>query len=98
MRAVTTPHTPGDDAAQRSSGSVPPPSNGYHWPMAASTQFLYGDATPSLLKSDFIAFLRDAVDYAVKVLGADARTAAATRDVERLGEQTEREVAAAEEL
>ena len=66
--------------------------------MAASVGFLYGDATPSPLKSDFIAFLRDAVDYAVEVLGADARTAAEARDVERLAEQTEREIAAAEEL
>ncbi len=66
--------------------------------MAASTEFLYGDATPSPLKSDFIAFLRDAVDYAVEVLRADARTTAAARDVERLAEQTEREIAAAEEL
>jgi hypothetical protein len=66
--------------------------------MAASAGFLYGDATPSPLKSDFIAFLRDAVDYAAEVLRADARTEAAARDVERLAEQTEREIAAAEEL
>jgi hypothetical protein len=66
--------------------------------MAASVGFLYGDATPSPLKDDFIAFLRDAVDYAVEVLRADARTAAAARDLERLAEQTEREIAAAEEL
>ena len=57
----------------------------------ASAGFLYGDATPSPLKSDFIAFLRDAVDYAVVVLGADARMAAGARDVEQLAEQTERE-------
>ncbi len=66
--------------------------------MAATTGFLYGDASPSPLKSDFIAFLRDAIDYAAEVLRADARTAAAARDLERLAEQTEREVAAAEEL
>jgi hypothetical protein len=66
--------------------------------MAAPAGFLYGDATPSPLKSDFIAFLRAAVDYAVEVLRADARTAAAARDVERLAEQTESEISAAEEL
>jgi hypothetical protein len=66
--------------------------------MAASQGFLYGDATPSPLKSDFIAFLRSAVDYAVEVLGADARTAAAARDVDRFAEQTEIEIATAEEL
>jgi hypothetical protein len=66
--------------------------------MAASADFLYGDATPSPLKSDYIAFLRDAVDYAVEVLSADARTAAAAREVERLAEETELEIAAAEEL
>ncbi|HTB78215.1 MAG TPA: hypothetical protein VK762_33455 [Polyangiaceae bacterium] len=66
--------------------------------MAAPAGFLYGDATPSPLKSDFIAFLRDAVDYAATALGADARMAAGARDVERLAEQTEREIGAAEEL
>jgi hypothetical protein len=66
--------------------------------MAASADFLYGDATPSPLKCDYIAFLRDAVDYAVEVLSADARTAAASHEVERLAEQTEGEIAAAEEL
>jgi hypothetical protein len=66
--------------------------------MAASAGFLYGDATPSPLKIDFIAFLRDAIDYAVEVLRAGARTEAGARDVERLAEQTEREIAAAEEL
>jgi hypothetical protein len=66
--------------------------------MAASADFLYGDATPSPLKSDYIAFLRDAVDYAVEVLSADARTTAAAREVERLADKTELEIAAAEEL
>ncbi len=74
------------------------PAKGYHLRMASSAEFLYGDATPSPLRSDFIAFLRDAVDYAAVVLGSDARTVAAARDVERLAEQTEREIAAAEEL
>jgi hypothetical protein len=66
--------------------------------MAASLGFLYGDATPSPLKIDFIAFLRDAIDYAVVVLQADARTVAAAADVERLARQTELEIGAAEEL
>lgn len=88
-------HTCGG-AAQPSDGSLPP-AKGYHCAMA-SAGFLYGDATPSPLKSDFIAFLRDAVDYAVVVLGADARMAAGARDVEQLAEQTEREIAGAEEV
>ncbi len=66
--------------------------------MSAPAGFLYGDATPSPLKSDFIAFLRDAVDYAATALGADARMATGAREVERLAEETEREIAAAEEL
>jgi hypothetical protein len=66
--------------------------------MAGPAGFLYGDATPSPLRSDFIALLRDAVDYAVDVLGADARMASAAGDVARLAAETENEIAAADEL
>jgi hypothetical protein len=35
--------------------------------------YLYGDSTPTELRSNFLEFLRDAVDFAVFVLDADAR-------------------------
>jgi hypothetical protein len=66
--------------------------------MAAPEGFLYGDSTPSPLKSDFIAFLRDAFDFAVDVLRSDARMADAVHGVTLLAEETEREIAVAEEL
>jgi hypothetical protein len=34
--------------------------------------YLYGDSTPTDLKSNFLEFLRDAIDFAVFVLEADA--------------------------
>lgn len=66
--------------------------------MAAPTGFLYGDSTPSPLKSDFIAFLRDAFDFAVEVLRSDARMADAVLRVTKLSDATEREIELAEEL
>ena len=33
--------------------------------------FLYGDSTPSTLEINYIDFLRDALDFAAQVLGAD---------------------------
>jgi hypothetical protein len=35
--------------------------------------YLFGDSTPSTLESNFIDFLRDAVDFCVQVLAADER-------------------------
>ena len=57
--------------------------------------YLYGDSTPSQLTSNFLEFLRDALDFAVFVLQADARIkdgkariveleSAATAELERL--------------
>ncbi len=66
--------------------------------MAAPTGFLYGDSTPSPLKSDFIAFLRDAFDFAVEVLRSDARMAEAVFRVTKLSDATEKEIELAEEL
>ena len=60
--------------------------------------FLFGDSTPSPLTIDFIAFLRDSFDFAVEVLRSDARMAAAVRGVTQLADETEREVALADEL
>lgn len=39
-------------------------------------EFLYGDSTPSPLTSNFLEFLRDALDFAVFVLGVDDEIAA----------------------
>ena len=35
--------------------------------------YLYGDSTPSTLRRNFLEFLRDALDFCVYVLQADAR-------------------------
>ena len=35
--------------------------------------YLYGDSTPSTLQINFIEFLRDALEFSVQVLTADAR-------------------------
>jgi hypothetical protein len=39
----------------------------------ASMSYLYGDSTPSTLETNYIEFLRDAVDFCVQVLLADQR-------------------------
>jgi hypothetical protein len=64
--------------------------------MAVATSFLYGDSTPSPLKIDFIAFLRDAIDFSVEALLCDSRLADAAQGVARLAESTEREIEGAE--
>jgi hypothetical protein len=61
-----------------------------------SRGFLYGDSTPSPLQTDFIAFLRDAVDFAVAVLACDARVTGALQRVGRVAEATDREIERAE--
>ena len=66
--------------------------------MAAPAGFLYGDSTPSPLRFDYIAFLRDAVDFGVEILSSDARMATAVHGVTALAEDTEREITLAEEL
>jgi hypothetical protein len=54
--------------------------------------FLYGDSTPSPLESNFLEFLRDALDFAVIVLSADA-------NIERIRERKRAfSVAADEEI
>ena len=64
--------------------------------MAAPTGFLYGDSTPSPLKHDFLAFLRDAVDFSAEVLLCDARLKDAVERVTQLADATEREIELAE--
>ncbi|MGH7439666.1 MAG: hypothetical protein ACRENE_28590, partial [Polyangiaceae bacterium] len=66
--------------------------------MAAPAGFLYGDSTASPLQFDFIAFLRDAFDFAVEVLSSDARMATAVHSVNALADETEREITLAEGL
>jgi hypothetical protein len=58
--------------------------------------YLYGDSTPAPLQGDFIAFLRDAFDFAVAILGCDARITAALQRVARVSESTDREIERAE--
>jgi hypothetical protein len=60
--------------------------------MAAPSSYLYGDSTPSPLKTDFIAFLRDAFDFAVQVLLCDARLTDATQQAAHLTDATEADV------
>jgi len=64
--------------------------------MAVATAFLYGDSTSSPLKIDFIAFLRDAIDFSVEALLCDSRLAEAALHLARLTESTEREIEGAE--
>jgi hypothetical protein len=58
--------------------------------------YLYGDSTPAPLQGDFIAFLRDAFDFAVAVLGCDARITGALQRVARVSDATDREIERAE--
>jgi hypothetical protein len=64
--------------------------------MGAASTYLYGDSTPSPLKTDFVAFLRDAFDFAVEALLCDARLTDATRRVALLSEAIEKEIGRAE--
>src|SRR5579859_775075 len=66
--------------------------------MSAKVEYLYGDATASPLKTDYIGFLQDAVDFAVEVLLRDEQVADAMRQVEELAQATEKEIEAAEAL
>jgi hypothetical protein len=64
--------------------------------MGAASTYLYGDSTPSPLKTDFVAFLRDAFDFAVEALLCDARLTGATQRVALLSEGIEKEILRAE--
>jgi hypothetical protein len=64
--------------------------------MGAPTRYFYGDSTPSPLETDFIAFFRDAFDFAVAVLLCDARVTEAMQRVSKLSDATESEIARAE--
>lgn len=63
-----------------------------------SVRYLYGDSTESALERNYLAFLRDAVDFAVAVLGCDAALAAG-RERRQARERTASEqIHAVEEL
>jgi hypothetical protein len=66
--------------------------------MKTEIDYLYGDSTPSPLKADFIALLRDVFDFAVDVLLNEDRAEATTQGVAMLSEATEREIGIAEGL
>jgi hypothetical protein len=55
--------------------------------------YLYGDSTASQLKSNFLEFLRDAIDFCVFVLQADAKIKAGHVEIARLGEEADKESA-----
>lgn len=54
--------------------------------------YLYGDSTPSTLETDYIEFLRDAVDCCVQVLLADERIANGKARLEALESSTTAEL------
>ncbi len=64
----------------------------------ATSDYLYGDSTPSPLKTDFIAFLRDVVDAGVTMLLCDARLREAVQRAASFSEVTEKEIQSAEAL
>jgi len=64
----------------------------------ATTDYLYGDSTPSPLKTDFIAFLRDVVDAGVTMLLCDARLSEAVQRAAKFAETTEKEIESADAL
>jgi hypothetical protein len=54
--------------------------------------FLYGDSTKSPLKSNFLEFLRDALDFSVAALKAEDHILQGIKRIQALGEETEAEV------
>jgi hypothetical protein len=66
--------------------------------MSTQIEYLYGDSTPSPLKTDFIAFLRDALDFAVEVLLRDGLASDAIQRAAQLAEVTEKQIENAETL
>jgi hypothetical protein len=64
----------------------------------SKSEYLYGDSTPAPLKTDFIAYLRDLVDFAVQVLLSDGRAAEAIGSAALLQDATERGIVSVETL
>lgn len=55
--------------------------------------YLYGDSTPSQLKSNFLEFLRDALDFCVFVLQSDAKMKQGRVQIRAFGEEADAEQA-----
>jgi hypothetical protein len=66
--------------------------------MNAKREYLYGDSTPASVKTEFIAFLRAAIDFAVDVMRRDGLVADAIERTQQLSERTEREIEKAESV
>jgi hypothetical protein len=66
--------------------------------MAEESEYLFGDSTPSSLKTDFIALLRDVIDFGVTVLHCDARLAEAVQRAAAFSTATDREIESAQSL
>jgi hypothetical protein len=64
----------------------------------SKSEYLYGDSTPAPLKTDFIAYLRDMVDFAVQVLLWEGRAVEAARSAAMLQEATERGIVSVESM
>lgn len=54
--------------------------------------YLYGDSTTSTLKSNFLEFLRDAIDFCVFVLQADAKMKEGRVKIRALSEEADAEI------
>jgi|SRR5580700_1819941 hypothetical protein len=66
--------------------------------MSDDSDYLYGDSTPSTLKTDFIALLRDVIDFGVTVLQCDGRLTEAVQRAAAFSAKTEKEIESAEAL
>jgi hypothetical protein len=66
--------------------------------MEPTIEYLYGDSTLSPLKTDYIAFLRDAFEFAAEVLLRDGLISDATVRITQLSDANETEIARAETL
>lgn len=55
--------------------------------------FLYGDSTPSRLTSNFLEFLRDAIDFSVFVLESNERIERGKAKIQALRQETDAEIA-----
>jgi hypothetical protein len=60
---------------------------------APRMNYLYGDSSASRLKSNFLELLRDAIDFCVFVLQADAKMKAGRAQIRMLGEKADAETA-----
>jgi hypothetical protein len=64
----------------------------------AKSEYLYGDSTPAPLKTNFVAFLRDTIDFAVESLLCEALAVDAKKNASQLADTTERAIEDADRL